>query len=738
MKKGGVKYREDVTSVYRPDQINEVLTMAVNENCLVTQGKHGKVYNVPCSFDIETSSFYRDEDGHTYSYKQAVSLGSLKDNLEKCSIMYVWQFGINGFVIVGRTWDEFTEMINFIIGKLGLCESKRLIIYVHNLSYEFQFIRKLFDWAKVFSIDMRKPIYATTDKGVEFRCSYLLSGYSLEKLGSQLRKYKCEKMAGDLDYTLLRHSSTPLTDKEIGYCVNDVKVVMCYIMELIESEKGIHRIPLTKTGFVRNYCRKNCLYEKRDGKRVANYGYQALMNELHITSMKEFDALQRAFAGGFTHANAHYSDETQTDVDSYDFTSSYPYAMVSEMYPMSRAVEYQPKNMKEFEHLIKNFCCVFDVEFTNIFQSVEQDTPISVSKCFVHENVVENNGRVSMAGKIVLTITDVDFNVIRNFYQWENMRVGTMFCYKRGYLPTEFVKSILHLYEMKTRLKGVEGKESEYANSKEMLNSCYGMCVTNPLRDEFTYIEDWDIKEPDTEMKSELLYKYNMSRSRFLFYPWGIFVTAYSRRNLFTGIYSVGDDYIYSDTDSIKLKHGDSHKEYFDTYNRVVEKKLKTACAAHGISYSQCAPETIKGVIKTLGVWDYEGRYRRFRTLGAKRYMIEEDNALKAIDGKTYDYSLTVSGVNKKYAVPYLVEKYGAEIFDHFTDKLEIPPERAGKNIHTYIDYSIHGKVTDYLGETNDYFETTGVHLEPTGYNMSLSVAYLNFITGLRPKNDSK
>ncbi|WP_426466858.1 hypothetical protein, partial [Salmonella enterica] len=76
------------------------------------------------------------------------------------------------------------------------------------------------------------------------------------------------------------------------------------------------------------------------------------------------------------------------------------------------------------------------------------------------------------AAKIALTITDVDFNIIKNFYSWESMRVGEMYCYKKEYLPTPFVKSILHLYESKTKLKGVEGKEVEYLNSKEMLNSC--------------------------------------------------------------------------------------------------------------------------------------------------------------------------------------------------------------------------------------------------------------------------
>lgn len=732
-----IKYHE-TSKVYTPEDIREVLTIAVNDGNLRGNSKGNRFYNIPCSFDIEITSFYRGIDGTQYTYEQMKRLTDSthgKKKLEKVAIMYVWQFGINGVIVVGRTWEEFEQMMNVIADVLQLSEKRRLIVYVHNLSYEFQFMRNHFEWEKVFSIDLRKPIYAITKTWVEFRCSYLLSGYSLAKLGEQLLTYKCEKKTGDLDYSLMRHSRTPLTAAEMGYCVADIRVVMSYIQERINEYRGIENLPITKTGFVRKHCRKECLRLKDEhGKTVPNWQYIDLMRELQIQSMTEFNMLQRAFTGGFTHANADYTDEIMFNVDSYDFTSSYPYVMVAEQYPMSRGVEIDVKSSKQFNFLISKYCCVFEVEFTNIFASQLQDNPISVSKCYVKENICENNGRVVMANKIALTITDIDFHIIKNFYTWQQMRIGKMICYKRGYLPTPFVKSILELYESKTKLKGVEGKEVEYLNSKEMLNSCYGMSVTNPLRDEFTYNGEWDITEMTPEMQKDLLQKYNESKNRFLFYPWGIYVTAYARRNLFTAIYQCKEDYIYSDTDSVKITNGDSYKDYFDAYNRLVIQKLKAACNHHGLSFDLCEPPTIKGVKKLLGVWDYEGRYSRFKTLGAKRYMVEHENALIA-NGRGYNFSLTVSGVNKKSAIPYLVEKYGEKgIFEAFTNYLNIPPEATGKNIHTYIDYEVKGTLTDYTGITAPYDELTGVHLEPTGYSLSLSVMYINYLKGIKFK----
>ena len=719
--------------VYTPGQIDTVIDTLISDDDLIGNNKGDRVYNIPVAFDIETSSFYRDLNGDTYTYEQVQKLDNPK--IEKVAIMYIWQLGINGAVITGRTWDEFISVINRISERLELTKNKRLIIYVHNLSYEFQFIRNRFSWYKIFSIDKRKPLYAITDTFIEFRCSYLLSGYSLANVSKQLMRYKVAKMTGDLDYSLIRHKTTPLTTAELGYCINDVRVVMNYIRELIEDNKGIHRLPLTKTGFVRQYCRNRTLNHHIDGRRRKNWAYVDLMNELQLSGLDELESLQRAFAGGFTHANAYHADEVISNVDSYDFTSSYPAVMVAERFPMSRGVRIQVKNKEHFDFLINKYCCVFDIEFTNIFASQVNDNPISVSKCFVKKNVSENNGRVVCATKIVTTITEIDYEIISKFYTWTEMRVGKMYCYKRGYLPTPFVKSVLDLYEKKTKLKGVKGKEVEYLNSKEMLNSTYGMCVTNPLRDEFTYDGEWETTELTEDMKREKIYQYNNSKNRFLFYPWGIYITAYARRNLFTAILATGDDYIYSDTDSVKIANGDTHKEYFSIYNNEIVNKLKTACECHKLPYSLCEPRTIKGVTKILGVWDYEGRYSRFKTLGAKRYMIECKGAL-TVNGVEYNHSLTVSGVNKYTAIPYLTEKAKTkDMFELFSNYLSIPAKATGKNIHTYIDYETKGVVEDYNGVVDEFSESSGVHLEPTGYSFNISVMYLNYLLGIKFKD---
>ena len=192
--------------------------------------------NIEAAFDIETTS--------------------LTVAGEKNAFMYIWMFGIGygSDVFYGNTWDEFCECVEIVSDYFDLDNDRRLIVYVHNLGYEFQFMRRIFQWDGVFSITERKPIKALTTSGIEFRDSYILSAYSLAGTAKNLSKHKVKKMEGDLDYSLTRHYKTPLTEKEMGYCENDIVVILAYINEQIEQNKGnITKIPLTNTGRVRQY-----------------------------------------------------------------------------------------------------------------------------------------------------------------------------------------------------------------------------------------------------------------------------------------------------------------------------------------------------------------------------------------------------------------------------------------------------------------------------------------------------
>ena len=668
------------------------------------QNKTIEYYNIPCSFDTETSSTYTDEN-------------------EKIAFVYEWTFGLDSQIVYGRDLTEFKIFLETISEKLNLSSEKILVCYVHNLSFDFQFFRKLLKWENVFAVDDRKPIKALCDMGIEFRDSYILSGLSLLKTAENLTKHSIKKLTGDLDYKLVRLPITKLDKNELQYCENDIQILLYYIDEQIEQYGDITKIPLTNTGRVRRYVRNQCFCSSRNHKKNSGNKrekYLALMEELTITE-NEYKYLTYAFMGGFTHANAIFTNKVLHNVHSIDFTSSYPTVICSEKFPMSRGVRLTERECKNIELVLTKDCdAIFDIKFTNIESKIVQDNYISESKCRKIVNGVVNNGRIFSADSLIITITGVDFKIIKQCYDFDSYEINGGYKYKLDYLPKSIIESVLYFYEQKTTLKGIEGKEKEYLLYKGMLNSIYGMMVTAIVRDNITYSSDWGKEKADVEKQ---IADYNNSKNRFLSYVWGVYVTAYARKNLWNGILNIGNDYIYSDTDSIKFINYDNHKEYIDFYNKNIYNKMCEMCSYHGIDTQKLSPKNKHGESKLLGVWDYEGKYDTFKTLGAKRYLTEKDGKIE----------MTVAGLGKKQGVKYLQDKYKTidKIFYNFNNDLYVPADKTGKNTHTYIDDKRECEITDYLGNTQHIVSLSCVHLSECDFTLSLSEKYIQFLQNI-------
>lgn len=695
------------------DDFKSIYGILPKEYDIVYNSK-GKYINLPCSFDIESTSI-------------------INDNL-KVGLMYAWGLGINGKVVIGRTWEDFLNSLKIISDYFKLKSKKiKLIIYVHNLSFEFQFFRKLMKWKKVFAFKERQVIYCLNDLNIEFRCSYLLSNNNLDNLGMNLIKYKVNKLVANLDYSKIRHSNTPLNKKEMQYLINDNLVVMAYIQELIENnDNNICNLPLTSTGFVRKYLKNKC-YE--NPKR-----YNELIRKLRL-NIDNYNLLKRCFQGGFTHANPYNLGKLCNNVDSFDIVSSYPFVLLSEKYPMSEPIPYIFKNENDFFNKIKNdnlFIC--DIKFYGIKSKNKSDYYISSSKCYLQVDTIIFNGRVESANELGLSLTSIDLKIIINNYDFDYFEIGNVYIFIKDYLPKPIILSILNFYKNKTELKDVEGFEEVYMRSKELLNAIYGACVTDVLRDNFTYDNEWITKKLNDEEKIKEIEKYNLSKSRVLYYPWGCFCTSYARKNLWDIITKIDNishkDYIYSDTDSIKLMNSFKYEKIINDYNIQTQEKLKNMCKYHNINYNNFVCKNKFGNKKLIGIFEKENKkpYEYFKTLGAKRYMYYDN-----------DLHITISGVNKKCGVDYLKYKYDNDIiniFNNFSDNLLFPSEYlnekenkikkgCGKLTHYYIDDEITLNVVDYLGNNKIENIKSSVALESTSYDLTITQQIKDYVLNI-------
>lgn len=665
--------------------------------------RHRDVYyiNLPCAYDIETSSFM--------------------NNGEKHAIIYSHMFSINGEETLLRTNEQFQEYITHLKNKYQTNDKKRLVIYVHNLQYEFQFIKHLLDInpETVFSIGKkRKVIRFSTYSGIEFRCSHILTNKSLANWAKDLNM---EKMTGDLIYDYIRTPETPLTPKELGYIYEDVRIIIEGIKKLMKDD-NLANIPMTSTGFIRRNFRKRVLKDVK---------YKALITRLTMEP-DEYEDLRNAFSGGDTRANAYHSLKVIKNVLAVDENSEYPAESVTEKFPMSKGEKRTDiTSIKEIEELkSKGYGILFTLEMSDV-ETKREYTIISEHKCLITGDHILDNGRVVYADKLITTITDIDYETYEEYYTFNVTKIGVCWIYEMDYMPKPYVGIILELYGHKTTLKDVDGYEYLYNHSKGELNGVYGMGVSTPIHADTSYNPDsGEVTEiPMTPGdKLEKLEKHNTSNNRFLFYPWGVWITAYARRSLRTlniMLEDAGVEDYYCDTDSRYIENTETARDIIDKANEIKKQKLVLAMEHQNIPFERCEPKTPKGVAKLIGEWDYDGEYVEFKTLGAKRYL-----GVKP-DGSLY---LTVSGLTKK-ASGYIK---GSGLFNYFDDGMLIPDFCSGRKTLTYIDEPRFGFVTDYLGNKYSYFQPSGVHMVANSFELNILPSYKEHVQALQSLVDNK
>lgn len=680
-----------------------------------------KYYDIVASFDIETTSIWkRDEQGNP------VAIGGT---------MYVWQFGIQGRVCIGRTWKELEEFLMKIAEIFETSYEKRLALYVHNLPFEFQWLSGLFDITDTFSLGMRKVVRAYMSQfGIELRCSYALSGDALKEVALMDYGDVVKQDGDDFDYSKLRGSSTPLTEEEKKYCIYDCLVVMGYVYECLKYEEtNIAHLRMTKTGMVRNYLRKMTIYNPISGK-----SYRCKMKALTL-EVDEYNMLHEAFAGGISHAACMMSGDIIKGVESWDISSSYPTTLCSEKFPSckgfrSKRDDYTAEEVLGLE--ARNYGAVFKVEFTGLQSIFHYEHIISESNSDIKGDKFVDNGRVVSADYLCTFITNIDFENISKFYKWEKVKFSHMWLYEMDYLPSEIIYSVLKLYEAKTTLKGVIGSEYEYSSKKSMLNSVFGDFVMDIVRDVFEFSDsEWKLPEIANEKVKEIsIEKYNNNKNRYNYYPWGVFCTSFSRRNLCSCILAQGPAYCYADTDSNKLIKEKVNRQFFEDYNRTIQEKVAACLKARNIDPELAKPKNKHGKECPLGVWEFEGDYESFKTLGAKRYIYSCEPTVK--DGKfVYPNQIDKHGKEWHITVAGLAKEKGSEFFAHksspmreFKINAEVDEEHSGRITAHYFDNEVVGDFVDYLGNVQHYEEKKSVCFTPATFKMTPNTVYQAFL----------
>lgn len=657
-----------------------------------------KVQDIIFTLDTETTSLFNHPDTGWGAFDSTKD-GKYYQKVDKASILYIWQLGVEDDIYYGRTLDELKEFL----AVLDEAYKGLKIIYIHNMGFDLEFLLGDFQCEDIFARTAHKPIKAKLARfNFEWRCSLMLANCSLAAMPKNYGFEKeVQKKVGDLDYNKVRTPLTSLDDKEMGYCEYDIKVLVRMLKDMRTRFRHMYDIPLTSTGIIRAEVREHMHKDKKAMEMIK--GCAPTLDIYHL--------LQTAFAGGYTHANANYVNKTVYNVNSYDFSSSYPAQMIMQKYPCSTFTKCILKSVDDID---PDKAYIIRIRLNSFSSKLSWNYLSSSKELSGSSNYVVDNGRIVEGQNVEYVLTEQDIATVFECYDVDSYDILEAYSAKTDYLPKTFTDIIVERYGSKTKLKGVKGMEDVYRMSKAFINGLYGMCVTQSVRPDVGYLNgEWIQGAFTADIEQAKLDDTN--KKSFLVFAWGVWITAYARRALWRGIIDLDDDVIYCDTDSLKIV-GD-HKDYIEAYNNSIINRLHAVATERGYDYEQLAPMSPDGVAHPFGVFDDDGHYDEFRTLGAKKYCCKSDDGIH----------VTVSGLNKKEAVKVI------KTVDDFKPGVMFDYAHSGRTISYYLPRR-EIDVVDYQGVSYHAVQNKAVCIQPTTYKLDIGDDFELYLTQLANK----
>lgn len=671
--------------------------------------------DIICAFDIETTLVKIGEHW--------AGAGRYRHLIEDyVSVMYIWQMQLGlDITIYGRTWEQFLLTMDSIT--MALNSGQRVVFYVHNLAYEWQFLRDqkilgaVLNEESVFCVKARTPVkFLAYDDRIEFRCSYIHSNMSLGEFTDKMHVEHGKLSGEEFDYSVRRMPWTALTERQLEYCVNDVRgLVECIYKECEIDGDNLYTIPLTSTGYVR-----------RDIKRVI----QTLPHNYIKKQLPDYETyrlLREAFRGGNTHASRFVSGRRiDKTVKCMDFSSSYPNVLINNKFPITPFREMTREAM-QIDNIItlikKGRAVVARIAMDNV-KLRDQFWPVpylTKDKSRNIVNAVYDNGRIQSADYLETTITDIDLMILLEEYD-ANIEILDARFASYGYIPDPIKEVIREYFRRKTTLKGSTDVNDliQYIKAKNKLNAIYGMSAQNPVKLEECYMDADYITGIHYNNKASfmseeaaeaahvdiyaLAHEENSDKSTMP-YQWGVWVTAWARYNLEQAIRICWKSFLYCDTDSVYF-YGDPD---FTDYNQKAQ-DLSRRNGAYAVDQA--------GKTHYMGVLELDKTCSSFITMGAKKYAYIDEKGLH----------ITIAGVNKKKGAAELTAYAAAH---GLRDGLDAMTEDflfsdAGGTESVYNDSPMW-----LMLDGRQIYVPTNVAIKPSTYKIGLSDDYAQLLSFL-------
>lgn len=670
---------------------------------------------------------------------------------------YQISMGAEHFAIY-RNIEQFTNFMTVLIDTLTYINSNaetpaKCLIWVANLSHEFSFIRyhlmREFECKKLFAKSARDVLYINFGV-VEFRECIGLFGRSLADIAKNWTT--TQKLTGDMDYSLIRHEMTPLTDAERAYCINDVIILgemHDAVLKAYTQDNGALILPYTSAGFVRlklkNAIRadetitdaRNAYNLKVTPKREkkTNVEYMKMENRhIFVDAAQWMLCRNYGYSGGLCGSNIEYVGKNLKNVQCADLTSDYPAQMLHCKYPRGWLKEYKLRRYDEFVKSGRPYFILALVDMT----SYTNHATFSKHKVINHVNdlfkreygdvreLIVYNGKILKAKNCLVVLNDIDIDAYNMIYK---MKITPLKLWAfDGYakLPTWLTDSVIDDYVTKAVLKHEnKSKTQEYKDAKRNVNTYYGVLSTRQQDAFDVFINSGEDAGTFTNSKTK---SFKQQCADTWLNPYIAFwVTSYARRILMAFISRFPEYIVQYDTDSLYYLPNPDIDAALHAYNKAVTKKNEKLFANN--------PN--KTLLMDLGTWDFDELYDQFLPLGAKKYIKQHGDTIETVIAGLPKSAIPTEIKTKNIKKPlshYNVVKY---VTTECTK-----PEIIIKHMFTHKfasayndgDFEYYKEITDYLGNTHKQLCGCYHGLVPIDFTLSMGVDYLKHILNIQKR----
>lgn len=478
------------------------------------------------------------------------------------------------------------------------------IVYFHNLSWDFEFIKwdlvkrglkfsqdsKLkeneWNWLKDQTNNIYTAKVSLGGKEVVFKCSYKLLGLSVAKMGAVLGLPKLE---ADYDSVNVVNDISELPKEFVDYMNRDVEVVIDYFNGFTKLAMD-YKLTIGSTSiadFKKAYgIKKFC--EDFGGQYWDKYEREWKREEVLTT--EEWDEFQLGYRGGITTFKPKWKEKEINEVGiKVDYNSMYPSVMEFNKLPYGKVLKYKPNG--SYLRLLK----------VHIISTYKKD-----DEMISHLHANDAFGKFSMkyldeCENEVFIYTEREWEELQKTYELVegiNYELVDEWYFRTKWVYRDWIKEKAYL---KINAKNKADREVW----KLFQNNSYGKAGQNRIQYKKVLVPFDEIDLEDKEymfgqVVGDWFEKTIMEETVDLSYILiALTITSYARVELIRAIRANKERFIYGDTDSMVLL---------------------------GLE----EPKGIKLHDSEYGAWKVEGTFKKFKVIKPKCYiLINESDELE-------------------------------------------------------------------------------------------------------------